>query len=40
MAIFFNTEMEICQEDFGTQEVPAGFDFASYGKSGKITLTL
>ncbi|XP_024917679.1 protein c-ets-1-A-like isoform X2 [Cynoglossus semilaevis] len=22
--------MEICQEDFGTQEVPAGFDFASY----------
>lgn len=32
-----STQMEICQtgyytEDFRTQEVPAGFDFASYGE--------
>lgn len=30
-------QMEVCQsgyytEDFRTQEVPAGFDFASYGE--------
>ena len=34
--------MEICQtgyytEDFRTQEVPAGFDFASYGEFYRIT---
>lgn len=31
------SQMEVCQagyytEDFRTQEVPAGFDFASYGE--------
>lgn len=34
---FYASQMEICQtgyytEDFRTQEVPAGFDFASYGE--------
>lgn len=35
------SQMEVCQtgyntEDFRTQEVPAGFDFASYGEFGVL----
>ena len=45
MKVVISTQMEMCQtgyytEDFRTQEVPAGFDFASYGEFRALNIMI